>query len=96
MPEEKLSLKINSRPTESISISIPTDTLDSLRKVAGCRDMSLESLLKFYIGSGLRQDLSKLFSEHLLDSTAKVLARHIRSEAEISNIIREIKEEGAI
>ena len=96
MPEEKLNLKINSRPTESISISIPTDTLDSLQKVADCRDMPLEALLKFYIGSGLRQDLSKLFSEHLLDSTAQVLARHIQSEAEISNIIREIKEEGAI
>ncbi len=96
MPEEKLSLKLKSRPSETVSISIPTDTLKSLQKVANCRDMSLEALLKFYIGKGLRQDLSKLFSEHLIDSTAQVLARHIQSEEEVLNIIREIQEETAL
>ncbi len=51
------------------------------------------STLKFYIGQGLRQDLAKRFSSQLLDSTAQVLARHIQSEEEISNIIREIQAE---
>ncbi|WP_216595568.1 hypothetical protein [Myxosarcina sp. GI1] len=96
MPKEKLSLKLKSRSTETVSISIPTDTLKSVQKVANCRDMSLEALLKFYIGKGLRQDLSKLFSDRLLDSTAQVLARHIQSEEEVSNIIREIQEETAL
>ncbi|MDT3673888.1 MAG: hypothetical protein RLZZ339_2289 [Cyanobacteriota bacterium] len=52
--------------------------------------MSYEALLKLYIGQGLRQDLTKLFSNRILETTAQVLAKHIDSEAEISNIIEEI------
>lgn len=55
--------------------------------------MSVEALLKFYVGQGLRQDLAKLFSDRLLESTAQVLARHIQSEAEILAIIQEIQAE---
>jgi uncharacterized membrane-anchored protein len=52
--------------------------------------MSYEALLKLYIGQGLRQDLTKLFSNRILETTAQVLAKHIDSEAEISSIIEEI------
>ncbi len=92
-PEEELTLKLRPRPTETVSLPIPTDTLKSLKKVASSREMSVEALLKFYIGQGLRQDLAKQFSSQLLDSTAQVLARHIQSEEEISHIIREIQAE---
>ncbi|MDZ7960719.1 MAG: hypothetical protein RMY34_23030 [Aulosira sp. DedQUE10] len=84
-------MHLRSRPVETVSIQIPKDTLDSLKKVAVNRDMVLEALLKFYIGQGLRQDLAKLFSERVLQSTAEVLAQHIQSEEEISNIIQEIR-----
>lgn len=90
-PEGELQLHFKPRPVETLSIQIPKDTLDSLKKVAANRDMSVEALLKFYIGQALRQDLAKLFSERMLESTAEVLARHIQSEEEISNIIQEIR-----
>jgi hypothetical protein len=64
-----------------------------LKKVAVNRDMTLDGLLKFYIGQNLRQDLAKLFSERVLESTAQVLARHIQSEEEILTIIQEIQAE---
>lgn len=53
---EEIKLHIRPRPTETVSIKIPTDTLKSLQKIAAIRDMSVEALLKFYIGQGLRQD----------------------------------------
>lgn len=59
--------KLRPRITQTVSLEIPTDTLESLTKIATNRDMSLEALLKFYIGQGLRADLTKAFSEHLLD-----------------------------
>lgn len=62
-PEEEYQLQLHPRSKETVSIEIPEDTLDSLKKVAVSRDMSVEALLKFYIGQGLRQDLAKLFSE---------------------------------
>ncbi len=92
-PEEKLKLQLHPRSKEIVSLEIPKDTLDSLRKVAASRDMSLEALLKLYIGQSLRQDLAKLFSNRVLEATTQVLARHIQSEEEISTIIEEIRAE---
>ncbi len=91
--EEKLELYIRPRPIKTVSIEIPKDTLASLKKVAANRDMSYQALLRFYIGQGLRQDLTKLFGDHVLETTAQVLARHIQSEKEVSAIIREIQVE---
>lgn len=88
---EEFQLHLRPRPVETVSIQIPKDTLDSLKKVAVSRDMAVEALLKFYIGQGLRQDLAKLFADRVLESTAEVLSRHIQSEEEISNIIQEIR-----
>lgn len=59
-PNEETILNIKTRPSENVSISIPKDTLESLKEIANNQDMSLEALLKFYIGQGLRQDLAKL------------------------------------
>ncbi len=90
---EELELNLRPRATETVSIKIPTNTLQSLKKVAASRDMSVEALLKFYIGQNLRQDLAKLFSDRVIESTAQVLARHIQSEDEIATIIQEIQTE---
>ncbi|MGI2903805.1 BrnT family toxin [Tolypothrix sp. VBCCA 56010] len=57
---EELELNLRPRATETVSIKIPTDTLQYLKKVAASRDMSVEALLKLYIGQNLRQDLAKL------------------------------------
>lgn len=93
--ETEIKMQLRSRITEIVSIEIPTDTLASLQKIAAIRDMSVEALLKFYIGQGLRADLTKAFSERLLNTTAEVLARHLNSEEEISTIMREIQAETA-
>ncbi|MEH2409091.1 hypothetical protein [Nostoc sp.] len=94
--DEELELHLRPRATETVSIKIPTETLRSLEKVADNRDMTLEALLKFYIGQSLRRDLAKLFSERVLESTAEVLARHIESEEEILTIIQEIQAEATL
>ncbi len=45
--------------TQDISIGIPPETLEALEKVAKQKDLPLKALLKFYVGQGLRQDLSQ-------------------------------------
>lgn len=90
-PEEEFTIKLHPRIQEKVSLDIPTDTLASLKKVAASRDMSYEALLKLYIGQGLREDLAKSFSNRLLEATAEVLAKHINSKAEISDILEEIR-----
>jgi len=89
--EEKLELHFRPREVEAVSIGIPKDTLESLKKVASSRDMSYQALLKLYIGQGLRQDLAQVFADRVLETTAQVLTRHIQSEEKVSAIIQEIR-----
>lgn len=91
MADDTPPLRFRPRATESVTLEIPADTLDALRRVATQRDMSDVALLKFYIGQGLRQDLSHLFAERVLETTAQVLARHLQSEEEVAAILREIR-----
>ena len=52
--------------------------------------MSVKALLKFYIGRGLRQDLSDLSANQLLDAVAEVLGEHLGSAVETEQLMREI------
>lgn len=57
--------KIQQNNMEEISIGIPKETLEVLEKVAKRKDLPLKALIKFYIGQGLRNDLSKAESKEL-------------------------------
>jgi hypothetical protein len=65
--------------TQEISIGIPPETLQALEQVARRKDLPLKALLKFYIGQGLRQDLS---SEEAKELTLKRLKSRKGSEAD--------------
>lgn len=65
---ETVELTVHPRASTTVSLSIPNEALASLERVAVDRDMSLEGLLKLYIGGSLRQDLTKEFTKHLCGS----------------------------
>lgn len=85
---EKLSIR--SRPTTSISLDIPTDTLQTIEQIALHQNTSVEALLKRYIGYGLRQDVAQQFANQVLELTAQVLVRHGQSQEEVKSIVHEI------
>lgn len=89
--EEGFDLRLRSRNSKPITIHIPADTLSSLEKIAAGRDMTVEALLKLYIGQSMRQDLSKLSADRVLEKTEQVLKQHIQSEEEVSAILKEIR-----
>lgn len=93
--DEVTDLQIRPRPAESVVLLIPSEALDQIRAVAATRDMSPEALIRLYVGEGLRQDTARLFSERILETTARVLERHIASEDERRAILREIQGEAA-
>lgn len=88
-PDGESTLQLKPRVTQDVLLQIPADTLSKLEKVANHREMSVHSLLKFYIGQGLRQDSTRLLSDRVLETTAQVLAKPISSEEERSAILRE-------
>jgi hypothetical protein len=91
--EEGFPLHFRPRPNATVTISMPNETLSALEKVATGRDMSVEALIKFYVGQGLRQDLAQMFAEHVLAKTEQVLTRHLQSEEAVSAILKEIRVE---
>ena len=60
--KEEFALAFRPRPTETVSIEIPKDVLHSLKQVAADRDMSVQALLKSYIGQGARQTTSLMWA----------------------------------
>ena len=91
--EEGFELKVRPRNSKPVTLHIPADTLSSLEKIAAGRDMSVEALLKLYIGQSMRQDLAKLSTDRVLEKTEQVLKQHIQSEEEVSAILKEIRVE---
>ena len=90
---EGFLLQFQTRSSSDVTVRMPDDVLASLKKIATTHDMSIEALIKFYIGQGLRQDLAKNFADHVIDTTGQVLSRHLASEAEVSAILQEIRAE---
>ena len=84
-----------SREMQDITVTVPKRALKQLGDVAKTKDTTVDALLRFYIGQGLRQDLMYLFSNRLMNTTEEVLSRHNLSEEERSAIIQEIKQEVA-
>jgi hypothetical protein len=56
--DEPIRLQVHPRSSEPVTLSIPLSTLAQIRRIAEERDMTVEALLKLYIGQGLRQDIS--------------------------------------
>ena len=93
MTEEGFELRLRSRASKPVTVHIPADTLASLEKIAANRDMSVEALLKLYVGQSMRQDLAKLSADRVMEKTEQVLRQHIRSNDEVSAILKEIRVE---
>ena len=93
--EEPEILTLRPRPSTTITLEMPTESYETLARVAENRDISPDPPLKFYIGQGLRHDAARLFSERVMRTTAQVLARHIASEEERAEILREIQQQSA-
>jgi hypothetical protein len=58
---ETVELTVHPRASTTVALAIPNETMTALERVAASRDMSLEGLLKLYIGRSLRQDLTQEF-----------------------------------
>jgi hypothetical protein len=61
------------RDTTLVPMNLPKTVMASLEQVAQSRDMSIDALLKLYIGRSLRQDLSDLRRRQPIDAGAERL-----------------------
>ena len=53
---EGYELTFNERESVEINLNIPKDVFEHLEKIAAEKHISVESVLKFFIGQGLRKE----------------------------------------
>lgn len=56
---EGYKLSFRERESAEIKLNVPKDVLASLEKIADEKNLSIESVLKFFIGQGLRIESAK-------------------------------------
>jgi hypothetical protein len=70
---KKMMIPTKQRPTTMISIRIPVDVMEKLRKIAPAKGMSgYQALIKYYVGKCLREDFElvrQMESAEKLEST---------------------------
>ena len=78
------------RPTTMISLRLPVDVLDDLKRVAPLLGFSgYQALVKAYIGQGLRSDLERLEESGAVAALIESLRRQGIADAVISSALAE-------
>jgi hypothetical protein len=80
------------RPMTTISLRMPEDVVDDLKRIAPRLGFSgYQPLLRAYVGQGLRRDLERLDGTVELSEFIDSLARHGVDEAVIAEAMAETK-----
>jgi hypothetical protein len=90
MKTEQLKRRLRkNRPMVTISLRIPEDVIEDLKRVAPQRGFSgYQPLMRAYVGQGLRADLERLDSDAVA-ALVESLKRHGVSEDTISEALRD-------
>lgn len=79
------------RPMITISMRVPEDVIEDLKRIAPLLGFSgYQSLIRAYVGRGLRTDMAKLEQERL-PGLVESLRRHGVSETVIAEAVAESK-----
>jgi len=71
---KKKMIPTKGRPTTPITIRMPVDVLEDLKRVAPLKGMSgYQALIKFYIGQGLREDLALIWQSQTTEKLESAL-----------------------
>jgi len=83
------------RPMTMVSIRIPNDVIDDLKRVAPMLGLSgYQSLIKAYVGQGLRADLERLESGVDISALIESLRKKGVKEEVISSAMAEAQSSG--
>lgn len=87
---KKMTLTKN-RPSTVITMRIPEDVLEDLKKMAPIKGMAgYQSLIKFYVGQGLRQDLADIKRKNFSERTKVVLQKYNVDPKAINEILEAV------
>ena len=68
---EGYTIAFRERESVEVKINIPKDVLECLEAIAKKKNLSVESVLKFFIGKGLRNELDEKSAKKLFQKRMK-------------------------
>lgn len=91
MKIEKLKSRLErNRPMVSVTLRMPEDVIDDMKRIAPLLGFSgYQPLIRAYVGQGLRKDLERLDSDTISDLVASLKKRGV-SPAVIEEALAEI------
>ena len=89
MISERLRQRLRKdRPMVSVTLRMPEDVVEDLKQVAPLLGFAgYQSLLRYYVGQGLRTDLEKLDADRRLAVLADALRQRGASDATIAELL---------
>jgi hypothetical protein len=79
------------RPMTTISMRLPEDVIDDLKRIAPMLGMNgYQPLIRFYIGKGMRESLTELHGSQW-EKLADILRQRGMDEAQVAEIIAEAR-----
>ena len=80
------------RPNKSITMRIPEDVLEDLKRVASRKGVTgYQGLIKLYIGQALRKDLAEMREEQAAERARRVLEKHTVAASVIEEVVAAVK-----
>ena len=65
------------RSTTTNSLKLPVDVIDDLQNISQEKEISsMEALIQFYVGQGLRRDLADLRRKHSAEQAKHILDKY--------------------
>ena len=91
MISERLRKRLRKdRPMVSVTLRMPEDVVEDLKRVAPLLGFAgYQALLRYYVGQGLRTDLEKLDADRRIAVLADALQQKGVSEATIAELLAE-------
>jgi hypothetical protein len=74
-----------------VSLRMPEDVVESLRRMAPLKGMSgYQALIKYYVGMGLRRDLETLWLQEVPERIKGILSKHGLSDEVQEELFEEL------
>ncbi len=84
-------MKAEERKKMMVSLRMPVDVVEHLKRIAPLKGMSgYQALIKYYVGMGLRRDIETLWLQEVPERIQAIMAKHGLSDEVQDELLEEL------
>jgi len=91
---KKKMIPADKRPATPITMRMPVDVVEDLKRMARLKGMSgYQALIKFYVGQGLRKDLAELEANTITQRMGEILLKYNIDSTVVEKVLKTIQKD---